>query len=96
MCPIVHSINGKIFLNRKPKNRHSNIKGVHLMRNPNNIQQIMDDRNITYRQLSKMTGVSWSALHKIANYDRSPTQDTMIAIAKGLNMKVDEVFNLEY
>ena len=56
----------------------------------------MDDRNITYRQLSKMTGISWSALHKIANYDRSPTQDTMIAIAKGLNMRVDEVFIFEY
>ena len=72
-------------------------KGVSsLMRNPNNIQQIMNDRNLTYRQLSRMTGVSWSALHKIANFERSPTQDTMIAIAKGLNMKVDEVFVLEY
>ena len=66
------------------------------MRNPNNIQQIMDNKNITYRQLSKMTGISWSALHKIANYERSPTQDTMIAIAKGLNMKVVDVFDLEY
>ena len=61
------------------------------MRKPNNIQQIMDNKKITYRQLSKMTGVSWSALHKIANYERSPTQDTMISIAKGLNMKVSEV-----
>lgn len=66
------------------------------MRKPNNIQQIMDNKKITYRQLSKMTGVSWSALHKIANYERSPTQDTMISIAKGLNMKVSEVFDLEY
>lgn len=66
------------------------------MRKPNNIQQIMDNKKITYRQLSKMTGISWSALHKIANYERSPTQDTMISIAKGLNMKVSEVFNLEY
>lgn len=56
----------------------------------------MDNKKITYRQLSKMTGISWSALHKIANYERSPTQDTMISIAKGLNMKVSEVFNLEY
>ncbi|MGI6095533.1 MAG: helix-turn-helix domain-containing protein [Lachnospiraceae bacterium] len=48
------------------------------MRKPNNIQQIMDNRKITYRQLSKMTGISWSALHKIANFDRSPTQDTII------------------
>ena len=61
------------------------------MRKPNNIQQIMDNKKITYRQLSKMTGISWSALHKIANYERSPTQDTMISIAKGLNMKVSEV-----
>lgn len=66
------------------------------MRKPNNIQQIMDNKKITYRQLSKMTGISWSALHKIANYERSPTQDTMISIAKGLNMKVSEVFDLEY
>lgn len=66
------------------------------MKKPNNIQQIMDNKNISYRQLSKMTGISWSALHKIANFDRSPTQDTIIAIAKGLNMKVIEVFNLEY
>ena len=56
----------------------------------------MDNKNLTYRQLSKMTGISWSALHKIANYERSPTQDTMIAIAKGLNMKVVDVFDLEY
>lgn len=66
------------------------------MRNPNNIQLIMKEKQITYRQLSKMTGISWSALNKIANFERSPTQDTMISIAKGLNMKVYEVFNLEY
>ena len=66
------------------------------MRKPNNIQEIMDGKKLTYRKLSRMTGISWSALQKIANYERTPTQDTMIAIAKGLNMKVGEVFDLEY
>lgn len=69
---------------------------VVLMRKPNNIQEIMDGKKLTYRQLSRMTGISWSALQKIANYERTPSQDTMIAIAKGLNMKVCEVFDLEY
>lgn len=66
------------------------------MRNANNLQQILNDKRITYRQLSKITGISVGALHKIANFKQSPTQDTMIAISKGLGMKVTEVFNLEY
>lgn len=66
------------------------------MRDLNNLQKIMHNKRITYRQLAKASGMSVGALHKIANFDQSPTQDTMIAIAKGLNMKVVEVFNLDY
>lgn len=66
------------------------------MRNPNKIQQIMNEKRLTYRKLSEMTGISKSALQRITNFNCSPTQDTMISIAQGLNMRVDEVFNLEY
>lgn len=64
--------------------------------NQNNLKAIMWKINISYEQLAKKTGVSKSTLHRIANYTQSPTQDMMIRIAKGLNMKVIDVFNLDY
>ena len=66
------------------------------MDNKNQLQEIMDEREISYRQLSRKTGISRSTLQRIANFYQSPTQDTMIAIARGLNMDVDEVFNLNW
>ena len=62
----------------------------------NCLQTIMNERNLTYRQLERKTGISRSALQFIANFERSPTQDTMIAIAKGLKMKVTDIFNFDY
>lgn len=62
----------------------------------NYLQIIMYERGLTYRQLASKSGMSKSALQKIANFERSPTQDTMIAIARALNMKVTDVFNLDY
>ena len=62
----------------------------------NRLQTIMNERNITYRELARMSGVSIGTLHKIANFQQSPTQKVMIAIACGLRMDVTEVFNLEW
>lgn len=62
----------------------------------NCLQTVMDEKRITYRQLEKMTGISRSALHRIANYEQSPTQDVMISIAKGLKLKVTDIFYLDY
>lgn len=62
----------------------------------NQLDNIMKNMHITYGQLSKMTGISKSTLFRIANFCQSPTQDMMIIIAKGLNMKVTDVFNLDY
>ncbi|WP_125140996.1 helix-turn-helix transcriptional regulator [uncultured Clostridium sp.] len=56
----------------------------------------MDKRNLTYRQLERMTGISHTTLNKIAIGDTSPTQNTMISIAKGLRMDVTEIFDLKY
>lgn len=56
----------------------------------------MNERNLTYRQLARMTGVSIGTLHKIANFQQPPTQKMMIAIARGLRMKVTDIFNLDY
>ena len=80
-----------LFIHRKQTNAHYNS-----MDNKNQLQEIMDEREISYRQLSRKTGISRSTLQRIANFNQSPTQDTMIAIARGLNMDVDEVFNLNW
>ena len=63
---------------------------------PNCLQAIMNKRRITYRKLEYMTGVSRSTLHRIANYELSPTQVVMISIARGLKMKVTDIFYFDY
>lgn len=79
------------FIHRKQTNAHYNS-----MNDKNRLQEIMEKRKISYRKLSRVTGIGKSTLQRIANFNQSPTQDTMIAIARGLNMDVDEVFNLNW
>ena len=62
----------------------------------NCLQTILEEKRITYRQFAIMTGVSKSTLQRIANYEQSPTHDVMIAIARGLKMKVTDIFYLDY
>lgn len=66
------------------------------MKIKNNLNQIMVERNLSYRQLERMTGVSHTTLNKICMGETDPTQTTMILIAKGLKMKIVDVFDLEY
>lgn len=66
------------------------------MKIKNNLNQIMVERNLSYRQLERITGVSHTTLNKICMGETDPTQTTMILIAKGLKMKVVDVFDLEY
>lgn len=66
------------------------------MKDDNCLQTIMKDRDLNYRKLARMTGISKSALQEIATFEQSPTQKVMIAIARGLRMDVVEVFNLEW
>ena len=60
------------------------------------LSQIMYENNITYRELSKLSGISISALNNIANFEKEPRQSTMIAIARALDMDVVEIFNLDW
>ena len=69
-------------------------KDVRCMKGRNCLNEIMVSRN--YRQLERMTGVSHSMLNKICMGETDPTQTTMILIAKGLKMKVVDIFNFEY
>lgn len=66
------------------------------MKDDNCLQTIMKDRDLNYRKLARMTGISKSALQEIATFEQSPTQKVMITIARGLRMDVVEVFNLEW
>lgn len=66
------------------------------MKPKNSLNQIMVKRNLSYRQLERMTGVSHSMLNKICMEETDPTQTTMILIAKGLKMRVIDIFNLDY
>ena len=56
----------------------------------------MNEKEISYGMLAKSSGISKGTLYKIANFYQSPTQDTMIAIARGLKMKVIDIFYLDY
>ena len=67
-----------------------------VVKSKNKLNEIMASRNLSYRQLERMTGVSHSMLNKICMGETEPTQTTMILIAKGLRLKVTEIFNLDY
>lgn len=65
------------------------------MKEKNILSKVLYENNMTYRELSKLSGVSVSTLNCIANYVTDPRQSTMVAIARALNMNVAEIFNLE-
>jgi len=62
----------------------------------NNIQKIRWDRNISLRQLSKLSGVSHTEISMIENGLKTPTQITILRLCKALNMPVNKVFRLDY
>ena len=52
----------------------------------------MYDKNLSVRQVSIMTGVSKSTINRIVNGQASPTLDTVEQLAKGLHLKVTDLF----
>lgn len=54
--------------------------------------QIMYDKNLSVRKVSIMTGVSKSTINRIVNGQVSPTLDTVEQLAKGLHLKVTDLF----
>lgn len=66
------------------------------MHEKNILSEILYEKNMTYRDLSRLSGVSKSTINRIANFETDPTQSTMISIARALNMNVVDIFNLEW
>lgn len=64
--------------------------------NNNNLSKILYQNKMTYRKLSRLSGISKTSLNDIANFREDPKQSTMIAIARALNMEVVDIFDLEW
>lgn len=60
------------------------------------LEKIMYERNLSVRQVERMTGVSKSTIERIMNASVSPTIDTLEVIAKGLGLKVTDLFDSPY
>ena len=66
------------------------------MHEENMLFQILYEKELTYKELSRLSGISESTLNRIANYATDPKQSTMIAIARALNMDVSDILNLDW
>lgn len=66
------------------------------MQKLNRLQEIRWERNLTTEELAKLCGVSHSTISNLESQNHQPTQLTMVKIAKGLQMPVKEIFNLDY
>lgn len=57
---------------------------------------IMYERNLTARQVEIMTGVSKSTVSRIANNQIVPRLDTLEELAKGLNIKISDLYESDF
>lgn len=60
------------------------------------LDKIMNNRNLTVRQVSIMTGVSKSTINRIMNHEISPTADTLEFLAKGLKIRISDLIDSDY
>lgn len=56
----------------------------------------MYKRNLTARQVEMMTGVPKSTVNKIANEQISPRMSTMEQLAKGLRIKISDLYESDF
>ena len=54
------------------------------------------NKKITLVELAKKTGISKTTLNDIENEKLSPTMKQIEAIAKGLEMKINDLFESDY
>lgn len=56
------------------------------------LKEMMKKRNLTYRQLETLSGVSKSELQRIAQNEIHPTLVTMLQIAKALKVDIKDLY----
>lgn len=59
------------------------------------LKQIMEQRKLSVRQAEVLTGVPRSTISDICN-GAMPKMDTMEILAKGLKIKITDLFNSDY
>lgn len=60
----------------------------------NNLKKIRNDKNLSLRDLSKLTGISFAYLWQLENDKaKNPRMGTKILISRGLKIPVNELFN---
>lgn len=56
------------------------------------LKEMMEERNLTYRQLETLSGVSKSELQKIAQNEVHPLLITMVQIATVLKVDIKDLY----
>lgn len=56
----------------------------------------MYEKDISSRQLSAVTGISKSTINRIASGVVSPTVDTMELLAKGLKVRISDLYESDF
>lgn len=56
----------------------------------------MYKQNLTFRQVAVMTGIPKSTISKIVNKGMSPRMDTMEQLAKGLHIKISDLYESDF
>lgn len=60
------------------------------------LSEIMDQKKLTIRQVSILTGVPKSTVSDIVSRGRIPRLDTMEQLAKGLKVRITDLYESEY
>lgn len=60
------------------------------------LEQIMNKKNITIRQVSLITGVPKSTVSDIINGRTIPRLDTLEQLAAGLKVRINDLFESPY
>ena len=60
------------------------------------VWQARRNKKITLVELAKKTGISKTTLNDIENEKLSPTMKQIEAIAKGLEMRINDLFESDY
>lgn len=53
------------------------------------VTRLMDERNITQKQLSKLSGITESSISRYLHNDQRPRMDIVVNIAKALQVETD-------
>ncbi len=60
------------------------------------LSQIMYERNLSVRQVSIMTGLAKSTIHKTMPEDSNPTLHTLEKLAAGLKCRISDLYESDY